>query len=57
MSVWLWENKLDWLSTIVLWDGENTYWIEEMKPSPNYKKMRSEYCDITTSQFFYIGEL
>lgn len=44
-----------WDGWIVLWDGENTYWTEEMKPSCGYNKRPDKSCK--TGFFFYVGEL
>ena len=36
MIILLWEYS-DCFSELVLWDGLNTYWNEEMKPSAGYE--------------------
>jgi hypothetical protein len=41
---------------LVLWDGENTYWTEEMKPSDGYKNIH-KYSRMINARFVYIGEL
>ena len=41
---------------IVLWDGENTYWTEEMEPSSGYK-YRPDKRKRLVGFFKYIGEL
>lgn len=61
MKVFLWftaNDKHGWWYNIVLWDGENTYWTEEMQSSGGYKKKpRSRLCKITNSKFIYLGDL
>lgn len=44
---------------IVLWDGLNTYWREEMKPSPDYTDINrfNDPCPLTGSLFTIIGVL
>lgn len=49
MSIWLYESTTDGPDQLILWDGENTYWSEEMWPSAGYT------CD--TMRFVYVGEL
>ncbi len=56
MKVLLWEMSTCFYN-IVLWDGENTYWIEEMKPSSGYKNIKfGQINKFTNSRFTYIGE-
>lgn len=55
MKVYLWVlNDSYFLDHIVLWDGESTFWSEEMKPSGGYKNMNRRRKD---TRFIYIGEL
>lgn len=57
MKVLLWEMG-EYFYNIVLWDGENTYWIEEMRPSGGYKNLKLNTIDkVTKSRFTLIGEL
>jgi hypothetical protein len=57
MKVLLWEFS-ESFSSIVLWDGENTYWIEEMRPSAGYRELKLDEVDkFTNSRFTLIGEL
>ena len=55
MKVLLWELHKSFAS-IVLWDGENTYWIEEMKPSSGYKELKLDEIQ-DGSRFTLIGDL
>jgi hypothetical protein len=48
--------KRVWDGWIVLWDGENTYWTEEMKPSGGYS-VRPDKRKPNGRSFYYIGEL
>ena len=58
MKVYLWLNNCEWLNQLVLFDGENTYWSDEMRPSGGYfKETIDKYRPDSKSQFFYIGEL
>lgn len=45
--------------TVVLWDGESTYWHDGMVPSKGYKRktLSGKACKVTKSKFIYIGEL
>ena len=56
MKIYLWE-VVGGFSNIVLWDGENTYWTDEMRPSYGYFEMRTGICKLTDSRFTYVGEL
>lgn len=58
-EVWLWVCDLDWLTQLILFDGFNTYWSDYMRPSGGYsaKKLRRNFCRITRSKFYKIGEL
>ena len=59
MKVYLWQmytaSALDW-DAIVLWDGHNTYWGEELHASGGYNQMREDW-SILGTRFVYIGEL
>ena len=57
-KVLLWEMPVSFWQ-IVLWDGESTYWTEEMRPSRGYldPKFIGQRCRVTNSRFTYIGEL
>lgn len=59
MKILFWEGHCDWLSQLVLWDGENTYWCDEMKPSPRYKSLRqmNSRSKEINAKWTYIGEL
>ena len=57
MSVWYWtvtwtKDPLLWDGNIVLFDGHNTYWDDEMKPSPGYTRGQ-----LIRRGFIYIGEV
>jgi hypothetical protein len=54
MKVLLWE--MGTFFELVLWDGENTYWSEEMIPSGGYTKL-GYINKLINSRFTYIGEL
>jgi hypothetical protein len=41
-------------SYLVLWDGEFTYWCDEMKPSPRYKMTLKQ---MAAKGFTYVGDL
>ncbi len=57
MKVLLWECAAEFFN-IVLYDGENIYWNDEMNPSSRYKKLKyNKISKITKSRFTYIGEL
>lgn len=57
MSVWLYDHeRCGWLWQLILFDGENTYWIDEMKPSGGYSKKKL-LDDHIEGSLFYIGEL
>jgi hypothetical protein len=56
MKLYLWEMG-EYFSVLILWDGENTYWSDEMRPSGGYKTMPSGISPITKSRFTYIGDL
>lgn len=56
-KVLLWEMGEHFFQ-IVIWDGKNTYWTEEMHPSGGYEDLHYEKsCSVTNSVFHYIGEL
>ena len=57
MKVLLWEMGL--FCNIVLWDGENTYWSEEMIPSGGYKYLVLNIDNVATQvgRFTLIGDL
>ena len=59
MKVLMYENKnCSWLDRLVLWDGENTYWSDEMIPSVGYRYLTlSKWCPITHGRFVLIGDL
>lgn len=59
MKVLLYESHCDWLHQLVLWDGENTYWHDGMKPSSGYKSMRKMkyWSRKMGTQWTLIGEL
>ncbi len=58
MSIWFWtipwtDDPLLWDGWVVLHDGQNTYWDDEMRPSGGYtSKSRMK-----RQGFIYIGEL
>lgn len=59
MSIWFYLAKFSndmHFDRFILFDGENTYWIDEMKPSRNYTlamlKKGSAF-----GKFIYMGEL
>lgn len=45
--------------SIVLWDGANTYWNDDMMPSHGYEKepWREPIDRVMGSKFYLIGEL
>lgn len=54
MSILLWQcNGMD---KIVLWDGKNTYWCDEMYASDGYKHIPMDKVD-DGSVFTFIGML
>jgi hypothetical protein len=55
MTVLLWEVG-KYFQYIVLYDGENTYWTEEMKPSGG-KVILDQICPLTHGRYTLIGEL
>lgn len=58
MDIWLYESKGNHWDQLVLFDGENTYWSEEMQPSGGYTKKRlNKICPITGGRFTKVGEL
>ncbi len=61
MSVWFYnfksKNPRLWEGWIVLFDGENTYWSEEMKPSCGYVGLKAKTFVASAGIFYYIGEL
>lgn len=57
MEVWLWE-MTECFFELVLFDGENTYWTEEMKPSAGYARRKlGVICPVTRGRFTYVGKL
>lgn len=57
MQVILWEMGRTFCA-LLLWDGENTYWSEHMKPSPYPNGLQlDKIYRITGSRFTYIGDL
>lgn len=64
MKVLLWQMRhTDAFDQLVLWDGYNTYWDDEMKPSPHSKVHMEEglrqrkWHPVSNSRFILIGEL
>lgn len=60
MKVLVWEIPDTHCFAIVLWDGDFTYWSDEMSPSSGYKKSQErleEICLLTDSKFTVIGDL
>lgn len=59
MSVYLWFlTYTGHFYNIVLFDGENTYWDDEMRPSKTpEKRLSGKICKVTKSKYVYIGEL
>lgn len=60
MSVWFYTingEAINWDGWIVLFDGENTYWSEEMRPSVGHPKLRYKTTYKGLGVFTYIGEL
>lgn len=60
MKVYFWQmGNTGYFDQLVLWDGENTYWTEEMRPSSGYKDINTNIYKrkYMRSRFFYIGDL
>ncbi len=60
MSVWLYYSpNCDWLAQLVLFDGENTYWSDNMRPSNGYteSRLRNSYRRRGVGYFKKIGNL
>lgn len=59
VKVLLWQMKhTSSFDQLVLWDGENTYWTDEMKPSAGYKNIRTHWSRRPMSaRLVVIGEL
>lgn len=56
--VMFWESRWHPSGQIVLWDGKNSYWTDEMVGSPGYTHIESSAFDeITESTFTFIGFL
>jgi hypothetical protein len=54
MSVWIYKGQeCVWLWQVVLFDGENTYWTDEMQASPGYTLNGMNTC----GAFEYVCEL
>lgn len=57
MKVLLWERGKYWVS-IVLWDGKNTYWTEEMRPSSGHENLELNIIyEVINGRFTLIGDL
>lgn len=57
MKILFWQMRSSsYWDQIVLWDGLNTYWTEEMKPSSGYAKIHFNKWR-NNSRFVFIGEL
>ena len=55
-AVLLWQSSYDF--KIVLWDGKNTYWTEEIIGSDGYNHIEMDkITDVTESTFTFIGML
>lgn len=59
MKVLLWETEDGCFNSVVLWDGQNTYWSEYMEPSSGYENMNKmkRWCKISKSRYVVIGDL
>ena len=58
LSVWVWIREDSDEMRLVLFDGENTYWTDQMRPSSGYSvRSLRECCRVTRSKFFKMGEL
>jgi len=58
MKVLLWQcKKYSWSDQLVLWDGQNTYWTTEMKPSSGYTKIVFNRWAWGDSRFVLLGYL
>ena len=54
MKVYFWYLS-EHFHNIILWDGQNTYWSEEMIPSDGYYEIKET--DTVGGKWIYIGEL
>lgn len=57
MKVLLWQSNCTWLDQLVLWDGEHTYWSEEMRPSRGYTKINFGRWSKHGARFVLLGDL
>ena len=58
LKVLFWEDRrCTWLSQIVLWDGERTYWTDEMHASGGYEKINLNRWSKYGSRFILLGDL
>ncbi len=59
IKVLLYEWHPDYEGSLVLWDGNTTYWSEEMQPSFGYQdpSFIGPVHPVTGGKFTYIGEL
>lgn len=57
MKIYLWQSHCRWLDQLILFDGENIYLADEMRPSCGYSesRMNGKPCPLTGSTFTYIG--
>ncbi|RJP50496.1 MAG: hypothetical protein C4586_05795 [Anaerolineaceae bacterium] len=59
MEVWLYgPERCDWLWQVILFDGRNTYWTDEMIPSSGYSRRRLKSMGrFGVGRFYKIGDL
>lgn len=58
MKVLLWQMKhTREFDRLILWDGQYTYWDDDMRPSTGYTKIRFKWCsEPMACRFVYVGE-